>query len=286
MSVESSDKTENMAKYAEKMLTMKEYIEHPYVKGDGRSHVFTIEKNGKKLVYFGTAHTNKKEDPLFTEIQKQFDEAKSHMMFVEGMRHLNEMKEQYRSQYASKSLDDCKNEGDPSFALKLAVDAGIDFESPEPRQGDEIRHVLELGYEKKDIYAYYMYRIIYQYQRGETSPTVEGCKIYLQRYMDVFRTNSEWDSDELDVLERHMLEEIGTGDKNRFKRSIDPIPWDGKEYGNINKVSDASGRYRDVYILSRIIEGLKKYDTVFVVYGASHAVIEEPALREYFEQEV
>ncbi len=63
------------------------------------------------------------------------------------------------------------------------------------------------------------------------------------------------------------------------KEAADPVPWEGKPYGPTNRVAAAWGVFRDRYILDTIQDVLGEYKKVFIVYGASHAVILEPALR-------
>lgn len=286
MNMESSDTREHMTNYAGKILSMADLAEHPFYQHEQPTYTFILEKGNKKLVYIGVPHSNKPEHPLFAEIQDKFNELQPNMVLFEGRRYVNAEKEKYANHYKSETLEETKNEGEPTFVLKLAVDAGIDFESPEPSFQKEINHLIERGFSQKDIYTYYMYRVIYQYQRSESSLSVSGCREYLQKYMERFRSDSQWNVDLLIALETDMFAEIGTGDNGRFKRMIDPIVRQGKEYTAVNKISAESGLYRDIYIFERITEGLKKYNKVLIVYGSAHAVVQEPALRAYFEKEV
>ena len=62
---------------------------------------------------------------------------------------------------------------------------------------------------------------------------------------------------------------------------IDPIPWEEKKdkQTTLNRIGEASSLFRDKKIVSDIADALKTHKRVFVVYGASHAAMQEPALR-------
>lgn len=274
---------DNIEAYKGKLLTMGEYVQLPNIREIANGHVFTLEKEGKKLVFMGTKHVNNPDDPLFDQIQNKFNELKPDMIFIEGKRFINTQKDKTREYYNNKSLEECIQEGESTFALKLAIDAGIDFESPEPSYGKEIKYLLESGYSQSDIHKYYTYRIIYQFQREFPKSTITACKEYIAKYMQRFREASGWDNEILTKLDESILAEIGTGDNRRYSSQSDPTPWEGVEYTPTKQISAASGQYRDEYIFERIVSGLDTYDTVFVVYGASHAIVQEPALRAYFE---
>jgi hypothetical protein len=163
--------------------------------------------------------------------------------------------------------------------LKLSIDAGTDFESPEPDSSQEISYLIENGFSKKDIFFYYIYRVIDQYQRQNKERSTDECQEYLKPYFESFREDSGWDISELHNLEQEILAELDINDEERYHAQVDPIPWEGNPQTILNEVSRNSSEFRDRHIFERLAEGLRKYDRLFVVYGASHAVKQEPALR-------
>ncbi len=52
------------------------------------------------------------------------------------------------------------------------------------------------------------------------------------------------------------------------------------------RVVEASSLFRDRNIVIEIAKTLETHNRIFVVYGASHAVMEEPALRKLFEEKL
>lgn len=67
---------------------------------------------------------------------------------------------------------------------------------------------------------------------------------------------------------------------------VDPIPWEDKRDKQtvLNQVARATSQYRDAFMVSEIAKALETHKKIFVVFGASHAVMQEPALRELIQK--
>lgn len=268
------------------ILTSEEYKDTPFAKAEKqRSYVFEIEKAGKKIVYFGCSHINDPEDLLFDEIKKKFDEAKPEMVYIEGIHAANSNKEKFRDYVKRQDYEEVKKEGEPHFVLKLAVEAGINFESPEPEFSQEIIFMVERGFSKKDIFYFYMYRVIDQYQRKNKIWNNKDCENYLTPYYNRFCTESGWEQKDLDQMFEIIIAELEINNPEKYKREVDPIPWEGMHQTVLNEISRSSSNFRDRYIFMRIAEGLKIYNKIFVVYGSAHAVKQEPAFLALLEND-
>ena len=58
------------------------------------------------------------------------------------------------------------------------------------------------------------------------------------------------------------------------------ITWiEPNENGPLNRISEASSELRDRHVVSVLLAALGKGEKVFAVVGASHVVMQEPALR-------
>lgn len=215
----------------------------------------------------------------FKILRLHFNNANPDMVYVEGWRELNDRKFEAKQALKDHTLEDTIPDGEPRFTAKLAMDAGTDFESPEPDFGEEIKSLYDKGFQDKDIFTFYIYRDIDQYIRQHESPTKEGCKSYLQSCFSNFRKSSGWDNGTLDAYEKAIVNELNVEQGEKYKIAVDPIPWPSAPQSVFNEISRASSTYRDHYILERIKQGLEKYDRLFIVYGSAHAVKLEPALR-------
>lgn len=261
------------------ILTPEEYVLHPFSQGNGEdSYVVKITANGKHLTYFGSTHTNNPDHPVFKEIEDAFREASPDFVYVEGMEHINGDPSRARERVARMSLTEAKMRGESTFALKLAVDAGIPFESPEPRHRTEIEHLVRSGFSRIDVFNFYMYRVIAQYQRQHEVRSPEDCTKYLMPFLKWFETESQWPAEELEVFERALLGSLDTNDES-YTTLVDPMPWMERPRHVTNEIAASSSQFRNEFALERIAAGLKEHNRLFAVYGSGHAVELEPALR-------
>lgn len=261
------------------ILTDEQYIKHPFTKSERRSYTFVIVKGNKYLSYFGSDHTKKPGDPLFAEINQAFKEAKPQLVLVEGVEFINDRKEEIKDISKKMSLEDSIiQRGESGYVFKLAIDTNVDFESPEPSFNLEIQMLLDCGYSKKDIFTFYVYRSIYEYQREHEEKNTRSLKEYLLPHLEKFRTSSGWSKEEIDSFVNELFSDIDLSSE-KYKKESDPIPWEADKQVVTNNISRTSSSFRDRYMVERIAEALKKYDRVFIIYGSGHAVKQEPAIR-------
>ncbi len=263
-----------------KILSPQEYTAHPFANHEkGDTYVYQVEGGGKKVFFFGANHTNDPAHPMFAEIEKAFKAAHPDLVYIEGWQGLAQAEPRVRGMVAEKTFEEAKKEGEPFFTLKLAIDSNVAFASPEPTPLQQTTHLEAKGFSRRDIFFFYTYRQIAQYQRESAAVSDEECKKYLQRFFESMRRRSGWDSSELTVFEQKLFDELDVSDDQKYADSVDPMPWEGRPQTVYNDISRSLGRLRDEYILERITEDLKVHKSIFVVYGSGHAVVLEPAPR-------
>ncbi len=255
-------------------------------------YIFRLNKGNKELIYFGSPHTNKIKDPIFSNIRELFDSTNPDCVFVEGMSQLEEIKAD-PTKYTT-SIESVKNMLDdeivlkyaePGFGIKLAVEKGIDFYSPEPKFKDEIAHLLNSGITQEEIFVEYVYRQLYQYYRNNEASSVEE---YLQGIITELAQATHWDNFEYTVENAESIGRDIWGDRADIHTSkyiverTDPTPRENDFQTRITLAAQASSNFRDQYIVKKIQEGLERYDRLFVVFGASHAYMQRPALEKLF----
>jgi hypothetical protein len=252
-------------------------------------YFFELATGDKKLFYFGTRHSRDANDSIFEQIKQKFKEFSPQIVFVEGHTSLEKKKQQTLNEL--KKLDNAEvinKFGEPGFALKLAAMAGVDVESPEPSREKEIASLVEQGFTKEEIFAYYGYRVLDQYYRimKENSSVEE----YLKSYLGGFIENSNWSDfdyslEYLQKIGKQIWGKRGDLHTNDLFRAR-PSPWKaGPKWTRVNDLAQQSSYFRNTFILQRIIEVLKEKDRLFVLFGASHAYMQEPELRKIFKAE-
>ena len=277
-------------KFEEPKAEVMTYEEYAEVHHD-TPYVFEIESGDKKISYFGAEHSRNPQNPMFEELEQKFLETNPDIVFVEGWNRLEEVKPGIIKGFKKASRENIiKQFGEPGFTMKLAAEAGIDLESPEPKFRDEINHLLERGFGREEIFAFYAYRQIEQYHRTPEKPELEE---YLAPFIQKeFSVAAKWK--DFDYSVKH-LQEIGNkiwgekGDLNDPRHAEEKnnptLSDDTKDRQTVvNEIARQSSRYRDECVVERIKEAIKEKDRLFIVFGATHAVMQEPALRKMFSE--
>ena len=254
-------------------------------------YVYEVSGDGAELLYFGARHSRSPEDGMFDDIEERFERFDADIVLVEGMGNLKERKEERAQRLRDHSREEVIDDmGESGFALKLAAEKDIDFISPEPEFSDEIKALEEQGFSKDEIFAYYFYRILPQWHRQQDKPDI---KEYLEPHIKGMAKDAGWEDYDFSfehavkIGEKIWGESLQLEDKDYYHDRIDPIPWeDAKEsQGVVNLVSRASSRFRDQYMVGKIAEVLKTHKRPFIVFGGSHAVMQEPAIRKLMKKE-
>lgn len=262
-----------------KILSPQEYTQHPFANhGRGETYVYQVEGGGKKILFFGADHSNNPAHPMFAQIEENFKAVKPDLVYIEGWQGLTQADPGVRNMVTEKTFEEAKKEGEPFFALKRAMEADIAFASPEPGSLQQLEYLEAKGFSRRDIFFFYTYRQIAQYQRENNTASEEESKKYLQRFFESMRRRSGWDSSELTVFEQELFGELDVSDDQKYADSVDPMPWKDRPQTVYNDISRSLGRLRNEYIFERIAEDLKTHTSIFVVYGSGHAVVLEPAL--------
>lgn len=251
-------------------------------------YIYEISQGEKKLVYFGAYHAYDPADPMLADIKKRFEELQPNVVVVEGMEKLAQLPPEAMDRVRLASWEDAARKGgEAGFALKLAVEAGIDVVSPEPDDRAEIADLEAHGYTKEQIFAFHIYRSVAQYWRQVPDLSINE---FLGPYVEMFKESVDWQDFDfsLDHVEKIGKEIWGEAanleDVDAANARIDPVPWPGTEERQtvINNVARRSSQFRDEQLVAAIRELAKKHERVLVVFGASHAYMQQPALRNLY----
>lgn len=271
---------ENLETVLSSIMTAEEYaqIQHetPYV--------FDFKFGDTRLFYFGSPHTRDPKNPLFKDIENAFNEVEPDVVFVEGINvsgDRNRFNERVKS---ASSQEVIEHMGEAGYALKLGVEKGIEWRSPEPTGEDLYNNLLRKGFSKDHIFAWDVLHILPQYNRLLKK---ESFKDYVKGSIDYFKQATHWEGFDYSYENAIKLSEeiighaIDVENEPEAIDYIDPIPWEEKKDTQtiLNHIGQASSLFRDKKIVSGVADSLKTHKRVFVVYGASHAVMQEPALR-------
>lgn len=242
-------------------------------------YIYKINNGKQFLYYFGERHSFDPKHPQWLE-QKKFwadyiKETKNQKMvaFVEAG----------RPSAGETEEDSIVDAGGTGLVTFLATKQNIEIYCPEPNRTFEM-HELEKQFSREEIEYYYFARIVHQWGRiPEPRPKFEE---YVVRFLERDKNESQWDDFDFSfenmkiIHERLFGKKFDFNDSNFFGDLVTPVELNTV----INKVSRASGDVREVHIVNEIHKYWKKGCSLFIEYGASHAVRQEPVLRELLEQ--
>lgn len=251
-------------------------------------YTFTIQSGDGSLFYFGATHSNNPNNKMFLDIKKQFDEFEPDAVFIEGFLQLR-TEDRFKILEWAKNLNEKElihEAGESGYTIKLAIEKMIFVDSPEPKFQEEITYLQEEGFSKDEMFAYYMLRYIQQRTRiPEPRPSIEE---YAASELKFLQKLTRWNDFDFSLSYFYKVANKIWGDdfdvngsERELLSKIDPIPWEDEKLKQtaVNAVSRASGEFRDQYIVQEIDKVLQNHKRLFIVYGLSHAVIQEPALR-------
>lgn len=254
-------------------------------------YVFHVEGGEKKITYFGDGkkgggHSFDPDDPQFAEVEKLFHTTKPDLVIVEGIGSRIHEADAREKVLGYKRAELTKKAGQAGFVAHIAFENNVEVDSPEPEEKDLVHHLQSLGFEREEIFVHNMYTIISQYHSLVDKPDF---KTYLQRSIDLFEKNSTWEGFDYSI---ENLEEIAKKiwpDDYHFDSPSqvrdDPTPRSiaGDHQTVVNRIAMESSYYRDAYMIRRIRKYLETKKNILIVFGASHAVMQEPAIRKLME---
>jgi hypothetical protein len=284
MSLESGPRNEKVPSteaLQKLILTPKEYSEHFWVTSPERTRVYSYElaKGSKRLTMLGVPHVHNPDDPLYPYISEHMSYHKPDLVLVEGMEGIEDQKERVTNTVLGMSDTEARMLGENMYALKQALEAQIDFESPEPSLAAQTEFLVREGFSKRDIVLHYLTRQLEQYYRSDAEAFASQKSEFIDKTLHQLETRSGILPQEFARLQTEVREDIAKVIETTMKERIDPMPREGRVDTVGNEISSVLTQYRDSYILTRIISALKKHDRIMVVYGSGHAVTLEPALR-------
>ncbi|PIR40076.1 MAG: hypothetical protein COV33_01895 [Candidatus Zambryskibacteria bacterium CG10_big_fil_rev_8_21_14_0_10_34_34] len=253
------------------LLTQEEYskLKHktPYV--------YKIQNKKQFLYYFGERHSFDPKNKQWIQVKEfWFDfikntENSKRIAFVEaGNPSLKETEE--------KSILEA---GGTGLIVFLSSQSKTEVYCPEPNRTYEMME-LEKQFSKEEIEYYYFARIVYQWSKiPDPKPKFEE---YIIRFLERDKKMSDWNDfdfsfENLKIVHKKLFDtEFDLEDLNFFKDLVTPVELKTV----INRVARASGEIRNEYIIKEIQKYWNNGYSIFIEYGASHAVIQESLLKE------
>ncbi len=251
-------------------MTYEEYLKLPRMPNP---YFYFIYKNGMYLYYLGSHHCFDPQNSVIGVIKHYWNDFLSQakgaptISFIEG-----------GTRHTYNSEEECiLKSGEAGLITYLSHLNNIECSSPEPSFEYETNELLR-GFSKDEILTYYFTRNVSQWNRLVNKPDFEK---YTTESLENYKKTLGWDDIDYSVKERIAVFEKLTGHKfiesdYELMTTFDnPMSTDNV----VNRVSRASSILRDGYIVSRIKDEWDRGKNIFVIYGKTHAIMQEPVIR-------
>ena len=220
------------------------------------------------LGYFGSHHSFHTEDSQFDQLKIAIQSFQPQVIFIEGG----------IPSLLSNEKDMIEKFGEPGFVSFLANQQSIQIKNIEPNFSEELYHLLD-WFDEEDVLVYYFVREMSLYQLKHEKLELES---YISNFIEDLNYFLPLKKKEPDYIYQLYENTFHTQfQTNQINNDLwDPI----QEKTIINAISKQNEIFRNQKMVENIIKSFNDYHKVFVVAGSAHAVMQEPALREFFHE--
>lgn len=263
-----------MKKY--NILTQSEYnlLKHK------NPYFYRVMGDNQAIYYIGVSHVYDPGHPQFAFLLEKWNE------FIEqGFKKKKVIVESSLRPFEEDINKAVKYESAAGFITHYATKKEVEILCLEPTKEDELS-LLSEKFEMKDVAYYYFSRLAAQYAKQNESKSelsVEDFEKYASSTLRHYAKDFNWKSLEDALSELYSTHERLFGKKFSFenKEFIVRIPWPTLEDSIINKISEESGAIRDNWLVGKIEKLWISGESLFIVYGSAHAVIQEPVIKSF-----
>lgn len=226
--------------------------------------------HGQNVEFNGMNHVNNPEDASLNRVEQRLNNfiqtSTNPIVFVEGG----------MCDVAGLDRDSAiQKYSEPGLITKVALDAGVEVQSPEPPIEEEVSELLKL-FSPNQIMQYYFSRQLFQWYRNKDQDSEMGsAQEYIDNKMQRYATvpGLELAPKDYDTLAGIFAEKFGFRPEEMPENLARQKLHD--ESSPSNPVSAASGDIRDRYIFEQISNAAAEGRDVFIVYGSYHSFVFE-----------
>ncbi len=233
-------------------------------------YIFSLEQKSQYLCYFGANHSVDPFDQQYVLLEETWNQflaktsASNCVVLVEGsLKRLALSREE--------SIKECGAEG--GFITFLARNIPeISIECPEPTQELTDEYLSTFFETDVIVYTRYAQAVLWAIRRHKTDSQLSMEKMLQDYSIDVELMQK--------IHERYFNEPFNLNDELFFYSITNPA----LEISIINEVCRKSSIFRDLHCVSYMENLIEAGKNIFTVYGGTHAVMQEPAIRAVWEK--
>jgi hypothetical protein len=265
------------------LLTPEQYarVKHP------TPYLYTLGEGDNALCFVGAQHSTDPAHEQFSAIAEAFATQQPDIVLVEGTQGLSGVASTDRFIRQLDFETAIRRGGESIFTVRHALERNVPWQCPEPTDQALMRHLLLELYTPDQLVAWYTLRILGQYHRREETMPFVG---YVSPFLSYLAQATGWSPEQCSLEQALATAATVLGhspniyNRERAEEYTDPIPWPNRweTQSRFNEITRAAIQYRDRTIVKRVTHQLAAGRRTLVVYGAGHAVMQEPAYRFFY----
>jgi hypothetical protein len=236
-------------------------------------YFYNIKFDKQLLYYFGVNHSQDPNNPQYNLLMEKWNE------FVSGS---NGMKtaviiESFEISTQEDSMEKyIQRYGERGAGVYLANQNKSMLVFGEPGTKKVVAHLLK-KYSKEEVLLFFESIAINFWYNSKIEKSLQE---FLSSHTDKYRRFLNWPdlviSTDLikDIYKKIFDQELNIEDEKIFSRITSPVDIGSK----INELSRSQSEYRNEYILDQIEKYWNEGYNIFIIYGAGHAVMQEPVI--------
>lgn len=252
------------------LMSFEEYSSHHHEV----PYFYLIKCAQQSLYYFGVKHTRDPHHPQFNLLLEKWQDflfetaLAKRIVFIEGRASTDQI---------TTLEESINNRGETGAAIFLSNQEHIPFYRPEPETKYEVEELLK-EFSREDIFYFYVSRAVGSSLRVSSSK--DHTKI-LDLKIKQYQNELQWSDFDFSrgnfekIHQKIFNKKINFDDKDFFIKISNPKLSETK----INIITKKASTIRNNFILNQIEKYWLEGYSIFIVYGASHAVMQEPAIR-------
>ena len=252
------------------LLTDEEYLQKFAGKHE-TPYIYELLRGNQALFYFGVRHSRKPDDPQWSQLADEWGKfiaatgEKRAIMFEGG-----------QIPTSTEERDEAiRKFGESGALLFIARDAGAELSWPDPTMAQEAEK-LQTMFEAAQVAYFFFARSAGAWLRSGTMGTFDEVLTKAATATSARIPGAPADVGAYSAIHKtifgHPLE---SAQQEQLIRASAPVYHDSV----INDIARADSRFRNERIVTEVEKFWNKGYSIFMLFGAAHAVIQEPALR-------
>lgn len=226
-------------------------------------------RNKKEVIFFGTNHSDV-DTIQINKLKKELFEFKPEIVLVEGGFDKSEFKSEKEAILYG---------GELGFTAYYSKENGILLEGNDPPEVECIEFLSSI-YDKDFAFFYFILRNLDSFLRKKANI---HHKEKAETILEQFKKESEWEDYDFSFKNFEKVFEMFFGNKFDFSKTYNNYFSSLSNEKETNEATRKLNKFRDIYMIRKIMEHILVFNKIFIVKGGSHLTDCEALLEKIFK---